>query len=134
MFVPVKTTDGRLIPWEYFGAFEGKYEAGQMLTVKDGKLKKLSGNFKDVPSFLCMADVKAGEGQVIPSTKVCDRIIYETTLSEDCECLKIGDRLQVTNRGLEVGPGKGRFLVLDICGCRKGDVVRGKFRAKEETE
>ena len=42
VFLPVKSNTGALLPWEYLGAAAGTYQAGQMLTVTEGKLAALS--------------------------------------------------------------------------------------------
>jgi len=43
VFVPIKRDTGAMLPWEYLGAAAGTYQAGQMLTVTDGKLSALDG-------------------------------------------------------------------------------------------
>ena len=81
MFVPVKSNTGAMLPWEYLGAAADTYQAGQMLTVTGGKLAKLSAASTTTPPYLCMADVTAADGQVIPVTRVEGAFLYETTLS-----------------------------------------------------
>lgn len=38
MFIPIKSTDGAMTPFEYIEAAAGTYQVGQLLNVTDGKL------------------------------------------------------------------------------------------------
>lgn len=127
MFVPVKSNTGAMLPWEYLGAAADTYQAGQMLTVSEGKLAKLSGASTTTPPYLCMADVTAAEGQVIPVTRVEGTFLYETTLSALYADAKPGVKVQVANDGLTVSEGSGTFELVDVEGTQKGDTVRGRF-------
>lgn len=127
MFVPVKSNTGAMLPWEYLGAAPGTYQAGQMLTVTEGKLAKLSGASTTTPPYLCMADVTAAEGQVIPVTRVEGTFLYETTLSALYADAKPGVKVQVGEDGLTVAQGSGTFELVDVEGTQAGDTVRGRF-------
>lgn len=127
MFVPVKSNTGAMLPWEYLGAAADTYQAGQMLTVTGGKLAKLSGASTTTPPYLCMADVTATDGQVIPVTRVEGAFLYETTLSALYADAKPGVKMQVAEDGLTVAQGAGNFELVDAEGTQKGDTVRGRF-------
>lgn len=127
MFVPVKSNTGAMLPWEYLGAAADTYQAGQMLTVSEGKLAKLSGPSTTTPPYLCMADVTAAEGQVIPVTRVEGTFLYETTLSALTADAKPGVKVQVANDGLTVSEGSGTFELVEVEGTQEGDTVRGRF-------
>lgn len=127
MFVPVKSNTGAMLPWEYLGAAADTYQAGQMLTVSEGKLAKLGAASTTTPPYLCMADVTATEGQVIPVTRVEGAFLYETTLSAITADAKPGAKMQVAEDGLTVSQGAGNFELVDVEGTQKGDTVRGRF-------
>lgn len=126
MFVPIKTTDGGLFPWEYIPAEEGEYSAGEMLTVENGMVKKLPKCSREFPCYLCMCDVSVSSGKVIPCTRVESRIIYETSIYTGVDELRPGVRMVVI-KGLGVVPGNGSFEVIEASGGRPGDIVKGKF-------
>lgn len=127
MFVPVKSNTGAMLPWEYLGAAADTYQAGQMLTVTNGKLAKLGAASTTTPPYLCMADVTAADGQVIPVTRVEGTFLYETTLSALTADAKPGAKVQVAEDGLTVSQGAGNFELVDVEGTQKGDTVRGRF-------
>lgn len=127
MFVPVKSNTGAMLPWEYLGAAADTYQAGQMLTVTEGKLAKLGAASTTTPPYLCMADVTATDGQVIPVTRVEGAFLYETTLSAVTADAKPGAKVQVAEDGLTVSQGAGNFELVDVEGTQKGDTVRGRF-------
>lgn len=127
MFVPIKRDNGAMLPWEYLGAAAGTYRAGQMLTVSEGKLTALSLASTETPPYLCMADVKAAEGQVIPVTRVEGDCIYETQLKAAYEAAKAGAKMQVDADGLTASEGEGTFELVEVSGTKQGDFVRGRF-------
>lgn len=127
VFVPVKRDTGAMLPWECLGAAAGTYRAGQMLTVSEGKLAALSLASTETPPYLCMADVKAAEGQVIPVTRVEGDCIYETQLKGAYESAKVGGKMQVESDGLTASEGSGTFELVEVYGTKAGDTVRGRF-------
>lgn len=127
MFVPIKRDTGAMLPWEYLGSAEGTYQAGQMLTVKDGKLAALEAPGTTTPPYLCMADVKAAAGQVIPVTRVEGDCIYETQLKALYASAKAGVKMQVDQDGLTASEGEGTFELVEVSGTQAGDTVRGRF-------
>ena len=127
MFVPVKRDTGAVLPWEYLGAAAGTYQAGQMLTVTDGKLAALSLASTTTPPYLCMADIIAADGQIIPVTRVEGDCIYETTLKAQYDDAKPGVKMQVDADGITASQGAGSFELVEVTGTREGDTVRGRF-------
>lgn len=130
MFVPVKSNTGAMLPWEYLGAAADTYQAGQMLTVTGGKLTKLSAASTTTPPYLCMADVTAADGQVIPVIRVDGDFIFETILKAAASGAVIGTKLQVEADGLTASKpsaGSGTFEVVYLEGTAAGNVVRGRF-------
>lgn len=127
MFLPVKSNTGALLPWEYLGAAADTYQAGQLLTVTGGKLTKLSGASTTTPPYLCMADVTAADGQIIPVTRVEGAFLYETTLSAAYADAKPGVKVQVAADGLTAAQGAGTFELVEVAGTQAGDTVRGRF-------
>lgn len=127
MFLPVKSNTGAVLPWEYLGATAGTYQAGQMLTVTDGKLDALDAASTTTPPYLCMADVTAADGQVIPVTRVNGDYIYETTLKARYDGAKPGVKMQVDADGVTASEGAGTFELVEVLGTKAGDTVRGRF-------
>ena len=127
MLLPVKSNTGAVLPWEYLGATAGTYQAGQMLTVTDGKLSALDGPSTTTPPYLCMADVTAADGQVIPVTRVNGDYIYETTLKAQYDGAKPGVKMQVDADGVTASEGAGNFELVEVSGTNDGDTVRGRF-------
>lgn len=41
MFIPIKSTDGAMTPFEYIEAAAGTYQVGQLLNVTDGDRKSV---------------------------------------------------------------------------------------------
>ena len=127
MYLPVKSNTGAVLPWEYLGATAGTYQAGQMLTVTDGKLDALDAASTTTPPYLCMADVTAADGQVIPVTRVNGDYIYETTLKAQYDGAKPGVKMQVDADGVTASEGAGNFELVEVSGTKAGDTVRGRF-------
>ena len=130
MFLPVKSNTGAMLPWEYLGAAADTYQAGQMLTVTNGKLAKLGAASTTTPPYLCMADVTTVAGQVIPVIRVDGDFIFETTLKAAASGAVIGTKLQVEADGLTASKpstGSGTFEVVYLEGTAAGNVVRGRF-------
>jgi len=127
MFVPVKNSTGAMVPWEYLPAAAGTYQAGQMLTVKTGQVAAIGKASTTTPPYLCMADVTATDGQVIPVTRVDMDCIYETQLKALYADAKVGVKMQVDADGLTVSQGAGNFEVVAVDGTQQGSRVCGRF-------
>ena len=85
MFLPIKSDNGAVLPWEYMPAEAGTYVAGQLLAVDatTGYLEPIAADLVTTPPYLCMADIKVETaGTPIPVTRVSKDYIYETTLAE----------------------------------------------------
>jgi len=128
MFTP-KNMSTALQPWEYLPAAAGTYKSGQLLNAADGKLVPVGTASATTPGYLCMADVTAVEGQVIPVAVVVKDGIYETNLSAAAAGAAIGTKLQVSAGGLQVdGAAAGSFEVTYLEDTAAGSVVCGRFR------
>lgn len=128
MFTP-KNMSTALQPWEYLPAAAGTYKSGQLLNAAGGKLVPVSAASATTPGYLCMADVTAVEGQVIPVAVVVKDGIYETNLSAAAADAAIGTKLQVSAGGLQVdGAAAGSFEVTYLEDTAAGSVVCGRFR------
>lgn len=128
MFTP-KNMGTALQPWEYLPAAAGTYKAGQLLNATGGKLVPISAASATTPGYVCMADVTAIEGQVIPVASVVKNDIYETNLSAAAAGAAIGSKLQVSAGGLQVdNSAAGTFEVTYLEDTAAGSVVCGRFR------
>lgn len=133
MFLPIKSDNGAVLPWEYLPADEASYKAGQMLAVNTGTgyLEPIEADLVTTPPYLCMADVSVETaGTPIPVTRVSKDYIYETTLAEATSTAVVGMKLQVETGGLQVSKpasGSGTFEVVSLEGTAAGDAVRGRW-------
>lgn len=133
MFLPIKSDNGAVLPWEYMPAEAGTYVAGQLLAVDatTGHLEPIAADLVTTPPYLCMADIKVETaGTPIPVTRVSKDYIYETTLAEEAAGAVVGTKLQVEAGGLLAGllaSGSGTFEVVSLDGTAAGDAVRGRW-------
>lgn len=128
MFTIHKTDTGAVVPWEYLPAAAGEYKAGQLLEVDNGSLAAISAASTKVPGYLCMGDVAAAAGDLVPVTRVQKDAIYETTLSAQTAGAKVGAKLQISAGGLQVdGGAAGAFEVVDTQGTEMDAIVHGRF-------
>ena len=101
MFLPIKSDNGAVLPWEYMPAEAGTYVAGQLLAVDTttGHLEPIAADLVTTPPYLCMADIKVETaGTPIPVTRVSKDYIYETTLAEEAAGAVVGTKLPWTAR------------------------------------
>lgn len=133
MFLPIKSDNGAVLPWEYMPAEAGTYVAGQLLAVDTttGHLEPIAADLVTTPPYLCMADIKVETaGTPIPVTRVSKDYIYETTLAEEAAGAVVGTKLQVEAGGLlasKPASGSGTFEVVSLDGTAAGDAVRGRW-------
>lgn len=59
MFIPIKSTDGAMTPFEYIEAAAGTYQVGQLLNVMDGKLAAIAADQATTPPYVCIFDQSA---------------------------------------------------------------------------
>ena len=130
MFLPIKSDNGAVLPWEYLAAEAGTYKAGQLLNVdaSTGHVEPISAELTTTPPYLCMADITVADaGTPIPVTRISKDHIYETTLAAAASGTVTGSKLQVASGGLQVTAGAGTFEVVSLDGTETGDAVRGRW-------
>lgn len=131
MFIPIKSDNGAVLPWEYLAAEAGTYKAGQLLNVdaSTGHVEPISTEQTTTPPYLCMADVTVADaGTPIPVTRVSKDHIYETTLAAAASGTVTGSKLQVASGGLQATAGAGTFEVVSLDGTEAGDVLCGRWQ------
>lgn len=126
-FLPVKSDSGAVPPFEYLPAAAGDYRAGQLLNVAGGVLTAVTADQVDAPPYLCMAQRKAEEGELLPVIRVSGSSIYETALESAAADAAVGGRLQVAAGGLAAKAGAGTFEIVALEGTEEGDIVRGRW-------
>lgn len=130
-FIPVKSDNGAVLPWEYMPAAAGTYQAGQLLSMSGGQLAALAAASTTTPPYLCMADKTVKAGEPLPVTRISHDHIYETQLSAAAADTQIGDKLQVAAGGLKAAvPGtgsSGTFELVSLEGTAADDFVRGRW-------
>ncbi|MCL1819414.1 MAG: hypothetical protein FWG36_02015 [Oscillospiraceae bacterium] len=128
MFLPHKSDNGAVSPWEHYPAAAGTYKAGQLLNVNAGKVAAITAITAVTPPYLCMADTEIKGDELLPVTRVSGDLIYETTLKEDTPTAALGVKLRVANGGLHAqGGAAGTFEIVELEGTDEDDTVRGRF-------
>ena len=127
MFLPQKSDNGAVLPWEYIPGAAGSYKTGQLIIITGGQCAAITADTVTTPPYLCMATVDLPAGELLPVTRVSDEMIYETTLSAASASAAVGVKLQVANGGLQVKTGAGTFEIVSLDGTAAGDAVRGRW-------
>ena len=81
MFIPIKSTDGAMTPFEYIEAAAGTYQVGQLLNVSGGKLAAIAADQATTPPYVCMQSGTVAAGELLAVTRVQGKYTFETELS-----------------------------------------------------
>ena len=134
MFIPIKSNDGAMTPFEYLAAAAGTYQVGQLLNVSDGKLTAISADQATTPPYVCMQSGTVVAGDKIAVVRVSGKHIYETELAAEATAVTVGTKIQVASGGLKAKyvlnsstPVPGTFEVVSLEGTAAGSVIRGRF-------
>lgn len=102
MFLPHKTAEGKVIPWEYLPCSAITPKVGMAMTQSSGNLAIATGTTK--PTYICMAEYGAAvtAGTIIPVIRVDNETIFETTSSEAMTSRNLGDKVTIYTGGLQV--------------------------------
>ena len=107
MFLPHKTAEGKVIPWEYLPCTAITPKIGMTLIYNSssGQLEICDTSDTGVtPTYIAMADYSAAvtANDRIPVIRVDDETIYETTNSASFSSAKRGTKVTITSGGLSV--------------------------------
>lgn len=135
MFIPIKSTDGAMTPFEYLEAAAGTYQVGQLLNVSSGKLAAISADQATTPPYVCMQSGTVAAGELLAVTRVQGKYIFETELSAEATAVTVGTKIQVASGGLKAkyvenaqnAAVPGTFEVVSLEGTAAGDMIRGRF-------
>lgn len=128
MFVQHKRDTAGVLPWEYLPAAAGTYQAGQMLTLANGKLAALAAATNTTPEYLCCGSITAAAGDIVPVVRVRNDTIFAAPLTAAAATATVGTKLEVSAGGLGVdGTAAGTFEVVALEGTAAGDTVYGRF-------
>lgn len=103
MFVPYKTKDGAVIPWEYLPCSAITPKIGMALVQSAGNLAIAAGT--NAPAYISMVekDSACTAGDLIPVIRVDHDTIFETTNSAAFSSIKRGDKVTLhASNGLQV--------------------------------
>ena len=107
MFLPHKTAEGKVIPWEYLPCSAITPKVGMTLYQTSGQLAIAASTTK--PTYICMAEYGAAvtAGTLIPVIRIDDETIFETTnqaafISGTTVTVKPGDKVTIYTGGLQV--------------------------------
>ena len=92
MFIPIKSTDGAMTPFEYIEAAAGTYQVGQLLNVTDGKLAAISADQATTPPYVCMQSGTVAAGELLAVTRVQGKYTFETELAAAAAAVKVGTK------------------------------------------
>ena len=134
MFIPIKSTDGAMTPFEYIEAAAGTYQVGQLLNVTDGKLAAIAADQATTPPYVCMQSGTVAAGELLAVTRVQGKYTFETELAEEATAVKVGTKIQVASGGLKAKyvlnsttPVPGTFEVVSLEDTAAGSMIRGRF-------
>ena len=135
MFIPIKSNDGAMTPFEYLAAAAGTYQVGQLLNVSDGKLTAISADQATTPPYVCMQSGTVTAGDKIAVVRVSGKHIYETELAAEATAVTVGTKIQVASGGLKAkyvtgtqsAAVPGTFEVVSLEGTAAGSIIRGRF-------
>lgn len=99
----VHTIDSaRIPPTEYLPADAITPKEGLLLHISNGVLKVCSG--ADKPTYICMkqSGTAVAEGTIIPVMRIQPDMVLETTAKVALTSAKPGDRLYISDDGMEV--------------------------------
>ena len=128
MFIPIKSTDGAMTPFEYIEAAAGTYQVGQLLNVMDGKLAAIAADQATTPPYVCMQSGTVAAGELLAVTRVQDKYTAAAAV-------KVGTKIQVASGGLKAkyvtgasdAAAPGTFEVVSLEGTAAGSMIRGRF-------
>lgn len=134
MFIPIKSNDGAMTPFEYLAAAAGTYQVGQLLNVTDGKLAAIAADQATTPPYVCMQSGTVAAGDALAVVRVNEKYIFETELAAEAAAVTVGTKIQVANGGLKAkyvtsssNPVPGTFEVVSLEGTAAGSMLRGRF-------
>lgn len=135
MFIPIKTNDGAMTPFEYMEAAAGTYQVGQLLNVTGGKLAAIAADQATTPPYVCMQSGTVKAGEPLAVTRVGEKYIFETELATAATAVTVGTKIQVASGGLKAkyvtgasdAAVPGTFEVVSLDGTAAGSKVRGRF-------
>ena len=135
MFIPIKSSDGAMTPFEYLPAAAGTYQVGQLLNVSGGKLAAIAADQATTPPYVCMQSGTVAAGDIIAATRVHGKYIFETELDAAASDAAPGVKLQVASGGLKAkyvtnaqsAAVPGTFEIVSLEGTAAGSVLRGRF-------
>lgn len=103
MFVPYKTKDGAVIPWEYLPCSAITPKIGMALVQSAGNLAIAAGTNATAYISMVEKDSACTAGDLIPVIRVDHDTIFETTNSAAFSSIKRGDKVTLhASNGLQV--------------------------------
>ena len=103
------------------------YTIGLALTLTGGQAVAAAGTVK--PSYICMTDKTAAEGDKVQAVRVLASQVYDATLSTAGASLKPGAKVTLSADGTQVTATTegGVAEIISMDGAASGDVVRVRF-------
>lgn len=129
MFYIHTVDDGHNPPHEYHPAgAELTPKAGMALKIQDGKLAMAAGADKVSYISMCERAEACEDGELIPVIRAGADIIFETTAQAALSGVNVGDKVQISEDGLEVtATTQGCAEIVYKDGDEAGDTVRVRF-------
>ncbi len=129
MFKIHTVDDGRNPPHEYHPAGAGLTpKVGMALKMSEGKLAMATGADKVSYISMCERAEACEDGELIPVIRASSDIIFETTAQAALSGVNVGDKVQISEDGMEVTATKqGCAEIVYKDGDKAGDMVRVRF-------
>lgn len=126
-FIPYAYGTGASDAYEYHAISDMPAKVGKAMNMSAGVLVAATGATK--PTYICMTEKdNAGEGDTVAVIRVKASTRFVGTLSQDGSTIEVGDKLQISEDGMEVTAVTGGcFEVVEIKGTNVGDEVIGRF-------
>ena len=104
MFIPIKSTDGAMTPFEYIEAAAGTYQVGQLLNVTDGKLAAIAADQATTPPYVCMQSGTVAAGELLRPERG-GALVHEVPVTVEAETCDGRGKVLPARLGGECGMG-----------------------------
>ena len=116
--------DGRVPAFEHLPASAIKPEIGMALVMAGGVLVQAVGTAVPAYISMCQKETACEEGDSIPVIRVQPDIIFSTEHYSDVSDINIGDKIGITNDGMQTITDEGNA---EVVGIGEGNTVLVRF-------
>ena len=129
MFMLFKDDAYTTVPIEYVAPTASEaFHVGEACVISaNGTLTVCAGSVK--PTYICVGEIPANSALEVPTVRVHGSQVYEVPLSEGGGSLNVGNKVTISDTGLEVNADTsgGVAEIVKINGTNEGDTVLVRF-------